>query len=151
MELSQFQWFINQPEVKLWKHLAFVSVLEWLYSSQQIKLAKRAPDLRNELMQFHEETFYWIYALNLSSFIPKTGDLSPMWFRESYLTMEVAKSNPDPQFGLNESIPWILAEHLLESETGSLIEHCLSEFHLHFSPEVIGRNPCPYSEGSFVC
>ncbi len=82
-------------------------------------------------MAFHEEIFYWSYVLNLSTVIPKTGDLSIMWFRESYLTMEVARANPDPQFGLSESMPWILAEHLLESDisTGSLIEHCLSQNH----------------------
>ena len=120
-------------------HIVCVLVLEWLYTSPQIKLTKRAPELKSELVLFHEETFYWMYALNLNSVIPKAGDLSPMWFRESYLTMEVAKVNPDPQFGLNESIPWLLAEHLLESESGALIEHCLSECKFyHNDDEPIG-------------
>ena len=113
------------------REMMSVSVLEWVCCSDQIKLQKRVPDLFTALMAFHEEIFYWSYVLNLSTVIPKTGDLSIMWFRESYLTMEVARANPDPQFGLSESMPWILAEHLLESDisTGSLIEHCLSQNH----------------------
>ena len=51
----------------------YCSVLEWLCSSDQIRLNKKAPELCTALKEFHEETFHWSYVLNLTSIIPKAG------------------------------------------------------------------------------
>ncbi|EFA78321.1 component of SCAR regulatory complex [Heterostelium album PN500] len=71
-----------------------------------------------ELETFHKSAFYYRYLLNISSTVNQITDLADLWYREFYLEL-----NNRVQFPIETSLPWILTDHILESDDPSLIEY----------------------------
>ncbi|KYQ91088.1 component of SCAR regulatory complex [Tieghemostelium lacteum] len=71
-----------------------------------------------ELEDFVGKAFYYRYLLNLTQSVTSITDLADMWYREFYLEL-----NNRVQFPIEASLPWILTDHILESEDASLMEY----------------------------
>ena len=98
---------------------------------------KKKDSLRKELEgscvqaieQFHLHSYFWSYMLNFNQSLFDACDLSQLWFREFYLEMAMGKHI---QFPIDMSMPWILANHIINSEDCSaMLEHVLVPFDLY--------------------
>ncbi|CAF3028948.1 unnamed protein product [Rotaria sp. Silwood2] len=70
--------------------------------------------------QFHKQSFFWDYLLNFDATLKQCGDLSQLWYREFYLELTMGRKI---QFPIEMSMPWILADHILESIKQPMIEY----------------------------
>ncbi|CAF1631788.1 unnamed protein product [Adineta ricciae] len=70
--------------------------------------------------QFHKQSFFWDYLLNFDATLKKCADLSQLWYREFYLELTMGRKI---QFPIEMSMPWILADHILESTKQPMIEY----------------------------
>ncbi|CAF0766751.1 unnamed protein product [Rotaria sordida] len=70
--------------------------------------------------QFHKQSFFWDYLLNFDATLKQCGDLSQLWYREFYLELTMGRKI---QFPIEMSMPWILADHILESTKQPMIEY----------------------------
>ncbi|EGG14585.1 component of SCAR regulatory complex [Cavenderia fasciculata] len=71
-----------------------------------------------ELETFHNHAYFYRYLLNLSATVNQITDLADLWYREFYLEL-----NNRVQFPIETSLPWILTDHILESDDPSLMEY----------------------------
>ncbi|XP_074599073.1 cytoplasmic FMR1-interacting protein Sra-1 [Brevipalpus obovatus] len=78
--------------------------------------------------QFHKNSFYWNYLLNFSQTLRDCCDLSQLWYREFYLEMTMGKRI---QFPIEMSLPWILTDHILQTEDSSMMECVLYPLDLY--------------------
>lgn len=78
------------------------------YSSSHVKL----------LEEFYERSFFYRYLLNYTGTILSATDLGDLWYKEFYL--ELSKRL---QFPIDMSLPWILADHILESKEPHMMEY----------------------------
>ncbi|GAM27817.1 hypothetical protein SAMD00019534_109930 [Acytostelium subglobosum LB1] len=72
----------------------------------------------SELETLHRSAYFYRYLVNLSHTINHITDLADLWYREFYLEL-----NNRVQFPIESSLPWILTDHILESDDPSLIEY----------------------------
>ncbi|KJE88550.1 cytoplasmic FMR1-interacting protein 1 [Capsaspora owczarzaki ATCC 30864] len=86
------------------------------YSSQQIF----------EMMTFYKRSFLYPYLLDLDKSVLACSDLSVLWFKEFYL--EVTRS---VQFPIEQSLPWILTDSIIESPSGTATEYMLVPLDLY--------------------
>ncbi|CAF1321084.1 unnamed protein product, partial [Didymodactylos carnosus] len=70
--------------------------------------------------QFHKSSFFWDYLLNFDATLKKCCDLSQLWYREFYLELTMGRKI---QFPIDMSMPWILTDHILESNKQPMIEY----------------------------
>jgi cytoplasmic FMR1 interacting protein len=68
-----------------------------------------------ELQKFLDDSLHYAEMLSLSTTIRECSDLSNLWFKEFYL--ELTKQ---VQFRTSTSLPWILAEFILESQESNI-------------------------------
>ncbi|XP_021643209.2 protein PIR isoform X3 [Hevea brasiliensis] len=83
----------------------------------------------NDLKQL--ETFFYklsffLHILDYSATIATLTDLGFLWFREFYL-----ESSRVIQFPIKCSLPWMLVDHVLESQNAGLIESVLMPFDIY--------------------
>eukprot|EP00727_Mastigamoeba_balamuthi_P007648 m51a1_g3503 hypothetical protein (1525) ;mRNA; r:844019-848861 len=81
------------------------------------------------LEEFYARSFHYPYVLDLIGTVAKSTDLADLWYREFYL--ELTKRL---QFPIDMSLPWILADHVLENREGAcsdLIEYVLYPFDIY--------------------
>jgi cytoplasmic FMR1 interacting protein len=71
-----------------------------------------------ELERFFNESYHYTRMMDLSNTIRECADLSNLWFKEFYL--ELTKQ---VQFPTKTSLPWILAEFVLDSTDSSLLQN----------------------------
>ncbi|KAN0039438.1 hypothetical protein ACTA71_001632 [Dictyostelium dimigraforme] len=89
-----------------------------LVSSLMDKKKDFSSDQYRDFETFSNKAFFYRYLLSLSSSIISITDLADLWYREFYLEL-----NNRVQFPIETSLPWILTDHILESDDPSLIEH----------------------------
>ncbi|KAL5012024.1 hypothetical protein ScPMuIL_010575 [Solemya velum] len=77
---------------------------------------------------FHKQSFFWNYLLNLNQSLYNCCDLSQLWYREFYLEMTMGKRI---QFPIEMSVPWILTDHILEKKEASMMEYVLYPLDLY--------------------
>ncbi|EGC37325.1 Rac-binding component of scar regulatory complex [Dictyostelium purpureum] len=95
-----------------------LELISTLVSSLMDKKKDFSSTQYQEFEQFREKAFFYRYLLNLSSTINSITDLADLWYREFYLEL-----NNRVQFPIETSLPWILTDHILESDDPSLFEH----------------------------
>ncbi|PPS14422.1 hypothetical protein GOBAR_AA06154 [Gossypium barbadense] len=83
----------------------------------------------NDLKQL--ETFFYklsffLHILDYSATIATLTDLGFLWFREFYL-----ESSRVIQFPIECSLPWMLVDHVLESQSAGLLESVLMPFDIY--------------------
>ncbi|GMJ12210.1 PIROGI 121, KLUNKER, PIROGI [Hibiscus trionum] len=83
----------------------------------------------NDLKQL--ETFFYklsffLHILDYSATIATLTDLGFLWFREFYL-----ESSRVIQFPIECSLPWMLVDHVLESQSSGLLESVLMPFDIY--------------------
>ncbi|XVF57038.1 hypothetical protein PTKIN_Ptkin06aG0170800 [Pterospermum kingtungense] len=83
----------------------------------------------NDLKQL--ETFFYklsffLHVLDYSATIASLTDLGFLWFREFYL-----ESSRVIQFPIECSLPWMLVDHVLESQSAGLLESVLMPFDIY--------------------
>ncbi|KAI9186420.1 hypothetical protein LWI28_017065 [Acer negundo] len=83
----------------------------------------------NDLKQL--ETFFYklsffLHILDYSATVTTLTDLGFLWFREFYL-----ESSRVIQFPIECSLPWMLADHVLESQNAGLLESVLIPFDIY--------------------
>ncbi|KAJ0553699.1 putative cytoplasmic FMR1-interacting, CYRIA/CYRIB, Rac1 binding domain-containing protein [Helianthus annuus] len=83
----------------------------------------------NDLKQL--ETFFYklsffLHILDYSVTVATLTDLGFLWFREFYL-----ESSRVIQFPIDCSLPWMLVDHVLESQNGGLLESVLMPFDIY--------------------
>ncbi|PRP73456.1 component of SCAR regulatory complex, partial [Planoprotostelium fungivorum] len=69
------------------------------------------------LEAFYVRSYFYEYLLNYSATIVSITDVGDLWYREFYL--ELGKKL---QFPIDMSLPWILADHILETKEPSMME-----------------------------
>eukprot|EP01119_Soliformovum_irregulare_P019520 TRINITY_DN6199_c0_g1_i4.p1 TRINITY_DN6199_c0_g1~~TRINITY_DN6199_c0_g1_i4.p1 ORF type:complete len:1378 (-),score=485.69 TRINITY_DN6199_c0_g1_i4:58-4191(-) len=69
------------------------------------------------LEAFYQKSSFYKYLLDYSNTILQCSDLGDLWYKEFYL--ELSKRL---QFPIDMSLPWILADHILESRDPAMIE-----------------------------
>ncbi|KAL0858499.1 hypothetical protein ABMA27_012364 [Loxostege sticticalis] len=104
-----------------------------------------------QIEQFHRQSFYWGYMLNLSDSLGKCCDLSQLWYREFYLEMTMGRKvnkctvrhqhneecndlitmEKRIQFPIEMSMPWILTDHILRSKEPAMMEYVLYPLDLY--------------------
>eukprot|EP01132_Coremiostelium_polycephalum_P008287 gene8287-10183_t len=89
-----------------------------LISSLMEKKKEFSGNQYTELEEFKKRAFFYRYLLNLGQTISATTDLADLWYREFYLEL-----NNRVQFPIETSLPWILTDHILESDDASLFEY----------------------------
>ncbi|KAJ3331715.1 Cytoplasmic FMR1-interacting protein 2, partial [Kappamyces sp. JEL0680] len=70
-----------------------------------------------ELQKFYDDSFTYPQMMSLSTTIRDCSNLSNLWFKEFYL--ELTKQ---VQFRTSTSLPWILAEYVLESQETDILQ-----------------------------
>ncbi|KAH8491210.1 hypothetical protein H0E87_023378 [Populus deltoides] len=83
----------------------------------------------NDLKQL--ETFFYklgffLHILDFSATVATLTDLGFLWFREFYL-----ESSRVIQFPIECSLPWMLVDHVLESQNAGLLESVLMPFDIY--------------------
>lgn len=78
--------------------------------------------------EFHKNSFNWNYLLNFSKSLQDCCDLSQLWYREFYLEMTMGQRI---QFPIDMSMPWILTDHILETNDSSYMECVLYPLDLY--------------------
>lgn len=78
--------------------------------------------------EFHKQSFYWSYLLNLNESLHNTCDLAPLWYREFFLEMTMGQR---VQFPIEMSMPWILTDHILETMEPFMVEYLLYPLDLY--------------------
>ncbi|XP_013092807.2 cytoplasmic FMR1-interacting protein 1 homolog isoform X1 [Biomphalaria glabrata] len=70
--------------------------------------------------EFHRKSFFWNYLLNYNTSLFNCGDLSQLWYREFFLEMTMGRRI---QFPIEMSMPWLLTDHILETQEASMMEY----------------------------
>ncbi|KAJ9553196.1 hypothetical protein OSB04_017241 [Centaurea solstitialis] len=84
-----------------------------------------ANDLK-QLETFFYKLSFFLHILDYSVTVATLTDLGFLWFREFYL-----ESSRVIQFPIDCSLPWMLVDHVLESNNGGLIESVLMPFDIY--------------------
>lgn len=71
-----------------------------------------------ELQKFFDISFFYPQMMELNTTIKECADLSNLWFKEFYL--ELTKQ---VQFHTRTSLPWILAEHALDTISTDVLQY----------------------------
>ncbi|XVF30955.1 hypothetical protein REPUB_Repub16aG0103700 [Reevesia pubescens] len=82
-------------------------------------------DLKRLETFFYKLSFF-LHILDYSATIASLTDLGFLWFREFYL-----ESSRVIQFPIECSLPWMLVDHVLESQSASLLESVLMPFDIY--------------------
>ncbi|KAJ4842204.1 hypothetical protein Tsubulata_005850 [Turnera subulata] len=82
-------------------------------------------DLKQLEMFFYKLSFF-LHILDYSATIATLTDLGFLWFREFYL-----ESSRVIQFPIECSLPWMLVEHVLDSQNAGLLESVLLPFDIY--------------------
>lgn len=77
-------------------------------------------ELVKALEDFYHRSFFYPFMLDFKGAILEMTDLGDLWYREFYL--ELTKRL---QFPIDLSLPWILADSILESRNRSMMEYVL--------------------------
>lgn len=86
-------------------------ILNSVYNSKDKNIIKELNAAQvSEMKQFYERAFFYQYVLNYQGTVRRATDLSMLWYREFYL--ELAKAD---QFPIEMSLPWLLADHILQT------------------------------------
>ncbi|XP_046852032.1 cytoplasmic FMR1-interacting protein 2-like isoform X2 [Xenia sp. Carnegie-2017] len=78
--------------------------------------------------QFLKFSFFFRHLLHFSETLRECCDLSQLWFREFFLEMTMGKRI---QFPIEMSMPWILTEHILDTQEPSMMEYVLYPLDLY--------------------
>ncbi|KAI3819039.1 hypothetical protein L1987_12861 [Smallanthus sonchifolius] len=84
-----------------------------------------ANDLK-QLETFFYKLSFFLHILDYSVTVATLTDLGFLWFREFYL-----ESSRVIQFPIDCSLPWMLVDHVLESQNGGLLESVLMPFDIY--------------------
>ncbi|GLT59708.1 hypothetical protein SLA2020_325130 [Shorea laevis] len=84
-----------------------------------------ANDLK-QLETFFYKLSFFLHILDYSATIATLTDLGFLWFREFYL-----ESSRVIQFPIECSLPWMLVDHVLESQNAGLLESVLMSFDIY--------------------
>ncbi|XP_039043565.1 protein PIR [Hibiscus syriacus] len=84
-----------------------------------------ANDLK-QLETFFYKLSFFLHILDYSATIATLTDLGFLWFREFYL-----ESSRVIQFPIECSLPWMLVDHVLESQSAGLLESVLMPFDIY--------------------
>lgn len=79
-----------------------------------------------ELQTFFYDSYYFAEMMDLTSAIRDCSDLSNLWFKEFYL--ELTKQ---VQFRTSTSLPWILADYVLDSNETDVLQHAFIPLDLY--------------------
>lgn len=80
------------------------------FDSSQIKI----------LDEFYDKSYFWPYLMAFSTSCRKSADLADLWYREFYLEL-----SRRIQFPIKMSLPWLLAEDIIEKTDTTLMESIL--------------------------
>lgn len=80
------------------------------FDSSQIKI----------LDEFYDKSYFWPYLVAFNTSCRKASDLSDLWYREFYLEL-----SRRIQFPIKMSLPWLLAEDIIEKTDTTLMESIL--------------------------
>ncbi|EPS72662.1 hypothetical protein M569_02094, partial [Genlisea aurea] len=84
-----------------------------------------ANDLK-QLETFFYKLGFFLHVLDYTATITSLGDVGFLWFREFYL-----ESSRVIQFPIECSLPWMLVDHVIESQDAGLIESVLMPFEIY--------------------
>ncbi|XXG67953.1 hypothetical protein AAC387_Pa06g1174 [Persea americana] len=84
-----------------------------------------ANDLK-QLETFFYKLSFFLHILDYTATIGTLTDLGFLWFREFYL-----ESSRVIQFPIECSLPWMLVDHIIESQDGGLLESVLMPFDIY--------------------
>ncbi|XVE62686.1 hypothetical protein DITRI_Ditri06bG0139500 [Diplodiscus trichospermus] len=79
-----------------------------------------------QLETFFYKLSFFLHILDYSATIASLTDLGFLWFREFYL-----ESSRVIQFPIECSLPWMLVDHVLESQSADLLESVLMPFDIY--------------------
>ncbi|XP_022745572.1 protein PIR isoform X4 [Durio zibethinus] len=79
-----------------------------------------------QLESFFYKLSFFLHILDYSATIASLTDLGFLWFREFYL-----ESSRVIQFPIECSLPWMLVDHVLESQSAGLLESVLMPFDIY--------------------
>ncbi|KAJ0079909.1 hypothetical protein Patl1_23066 [Pistacia atlantica] len=79
-----------------------------------------------QLESFFYKLSFFLHVLDYSVTVSTLTDLGFLWFREFYL-----ESSRVIQFPIECSLPWMLVEHVLESQNAGLLESVLIPFDIY--------------------
>ncbi|POO02956.1 Cytoplasmic FMR1-interacting protein [Trema orientale] len=79
-----------------------------------------------QLETFFYKLSFFLHILDYSAAVATLTDLGFLWFREFYL-----ESSRVIQFPIECSLPWMLADYVLESQNGGLLESVLMPFDIY--------------------
>lgn len=79
-----------------------------------------------QLDQFYKNSFIYNYLLNYNSTLRRAADLADLWYREFYL--EISK---EIQFPIEQSLPWLLTEDIIEKKNSALMESIIYPLSLY--------------------
>ncbi|KAG6737105.1 hypothetical protein POTOM_059900 [Populus tomentosa] len=79
-----------------------------------------------QLESFFYKLSFFLHILDYSATVATLTDLGFLWFREFYL-----ESSRVIQFPIECSLPWMLVDHVLESQNAGLLESVLMPFDIY--------------------
>ncbi|KAI9101038.1 cytoplasmic fragile-X interacting family-domain-containing protein [Phlyctochytrium arcticum] len=79
-----------------------------------------------EVKDFLTRSSMYLCMLDIDGTVSQLNDLADLWFKEFYL--ELSKK---VQFPISMSLPWILTEHILESNDTEMLQYVLYPFELY--------------------
>ncbi|KAG6738390.1 hypothetical protein POTOM_058006 [Populus tomentosa] len=79
-----------------------------------------------QLESFFYKLSFFLHILDYSATVAALTDLGFLWFREFYL-----ESSRVIQFPIECSLPWMLVDHVLESQNAGLLESVLMPFDIY--------------------
>ncbi|KAL9381905.1 hypothetical protein Peur_024940 [Populus x canadensis] len=79
-----------------------------------------------QLESFFYKLSFFLHILDYSATVATLTDLGFLWFREFYL-----ESSRVIQFPIECSLPWMLVDHVLESQSAGLLESVLMPFDIY--------------------
>ncbi|KNC47751.1 serine/threonine protein kinase [Thecamonas trahens ATCC 50062] len=104
-------------------------IISSLYSGDRKGKSKDLkPDHVALLKSFYERSFFYSYVLDFQGTLRGVTDLAMLWYREFYL--ELADAD---QFPIEMSLPWILADHILQTyaQNPAMVEFVLYPLDLY--------------------
>eukprot|EP00002_Diphylleia_rotans_P029065 TRINITY_DN588_c0_g1_i6.p1 TRINITY_DN588_c0_g1~~TRINITY_DN588_c0_g1_i6.p1 ORF type:complete len:1506 (-),score=325.74 TRINITY_DN588_c0_g1_i6:191-4708(-) len=73
-----------------------------------------------EMKQFYDDSFIFDYLVNYGETLRCANDLADLWYREFYLDL-----SKQPQFPIDWSLPWILANHVMATKNAAPLMECI--------------------------
>ncbi|KAI8800305.1 cytoplasmic fragile-X interacting family-domain-containing protein [Cladochytrium replicatum] len=117
-----------------------VTQLHILRSLLELGFSDRAKGMKGGLMKeksfkdnhisdyqtFVSKSYFFVYMYDIPTAVARASDLSNLWFKEFYL--ELSKQ---VQFPIRMSLPWILVEYILESNSPDMINNVFHPFEIY--------------------